>query len=42
MIVKIYRNKYDSNTNFINDKYYILDLIFLFILNSSYKPKPKL
>ena len=29
---KIYRNKYDSNTNFINDKYYLLDLISAFFL----------
>ena len=32
---KIYKNKHNINTNFINDKYYLLDLIFafFFILN---------
>ena len=29
---KIYKNKHNINTNFINDKYYLLDLIFAFFL----------
>ena len=42
---KIYKNKHNINTNFINDKYYLLDLIFAFFLYFkffSYKPESKL
>ena len=41
---KIYKNKHNINTNFINDKYYLLDLIFAFFLyfKFSYKPESKL